>query len=62
MKKVKLNPCPFCGGEADLLQNAAAQWLIHCRKCKGVFFVGNSRNKASVYNAWNRRCTDGKAD
>ena len=62
MKEVRLKLCPFCGGEAALSQNAAAQWLIVCRKCNGVFFVGRSRNKASVYNAWNRRATDGKAD
>lgn len=56
MKNIKLKSCPFCGSEDVVLtMNAAGQWRIHCTKCEGIFWVGNSRNKASVYNAWNRR-------
>ena len=54
-EQIKLKPCPFCGGEATLKQNFAGQFAVYCEKCECIYWGGNSRNKASVYNAWNRR-------
>lgn len=32
----ELKPCPFCGGEAEMLNYSENEWLVHCRMCDGM--------------------------
>lgn len=53
---MKLKPCPFCGGEAEVVDNG---WFVDvsCKKddCRGYanHLVYNSEKEA--VEAWNRR-------
>lgn len=57
--KAVLAPCPFCGGEAEVIikdwDNRADEYMVHCTKC-GVRQKDYYANKESVIKAWNR-CT-----
>lgn len=64
MSKVKLKPCPFCGGEARLEQIPGATWdkfVVTCKSKKCcAFYIGycdeglyDTRTKA--IEAWNTR-------
>jgi len=33
MDDIKLKPCPFCGGEANIEQTGRNQLTIRCKKC-----------------------------
>lgn len=51
----KLKPCPFCGGEAELLivPGKQTKWIIRCRKCftnNGTFVSDHDE-----IETWNRR-------
>lgn len=51
----ELKPCPFCGGEAELLivPNREAEWVVKClNKCCNQF---PRASKEEAINAWNRR-------
>ena len=50
----KLEPCPFCGGEAMI--NGITLVYIKCTKC-GVETVGY-REEDEAITAWNRRTND----
>lgn len=50
----KLKPCPFCGGEAWVIQILEDLYAVECRKCwtrKGTY----QPTKAEAIEAWNRR-------
>ena len=59
MDEIKLKPCPFCGGEASVI-NTTALGLdcksVMCRKCKAKVnnFNGTNSEERAI-NAWNRR-------
>ena len=52
MGEIKLKPCPFCGGEAKIL-NVDDRYTVKCRSC----FCGTGIYKDSgrASEAWNRR-------
>jgi len=52
MKKIK--PCPFCGGEGDLLPQPDGIIAIICKQCQTKVFDVTEFNE-DVINRWNRR-------
>ena len=49
-----LKPCPFCGGEAWVIQILENLYAVECRKCwtrTGTY----QPTKAEAIEAWNRR-------
>lgn len=54
MSDEKLKPCPFCGGEAELISVGRYEFFIKChRGCVEQSHVYKA--KSSAINAWNRR-------
>ena len=50
----ELKCCPFCGGEAEMLNYSPTEWLVHCIECDGM--VENWRKtKQEAIEQWNRR-------
>lgn len=52
----KLKPCPFCGGEAELVRNSSGSYFVRCtdRQCAArtrLFHENENGARAS----WNRR-------
>lgn len=65
MKTPGLKPCPFCGGEAMLINTFALgceSKSVHCIRCKAKVnnFSGvtEDRSKQLAVEAWNRRASD----
>jgi len=56
-KEIKLKPCPFCGGEAQIKGTTmrGAIW-ISCRSCWAETFGAYSEEEA--IGQWNRRAGD----
>ena len=57
---IKLKPCPFCGGEAEMMDLCYPHW-VYCTVCGarvhgGVY--GEDGELASA-EAWNKRANDG---
>ena len=59
-KEIKLKPCPFCGGEAELASDAfdgRQVWFVRCRWAGGGVYVetedGGTPQEAA--ELWNRR-------
>lgn len=61
MKETELKPCPFCGGEANLVKRkfktgfypSGGTYYVHCKQC---LITTQPRRKAEdVIEAWNRR-------
>lgn len=62
MSEIKLLPCPFCGGEAEVIGNYIKgvpnnfQYFVRCKKCKArpqPFYTFKKKEKA--VEAWNTR-------
>lgn len=52
---MKLKPCPFCGGEAELVDcEVNPRWFVKCPKrcCEQSKLY---MSKASAIKAWNKR-------
>lgn len=47
----KLKPCPFCGGEAQLIGHSP--YSVTCRKCRATTVICNTPDVA--IDAWNNR-------
>lgn len=47
----ELKPCPFCGGEAQLIGHSP--YSITCRKCRATTVICNTPDDA--IKAWNNR-------
>lgn len=60
MSKIKLKPCPFCGGKAELLivPDKMTRWVIRCVKGCCCQFPHVSDHDA--VEEWNRRADDGR--
>lgn len=50
-KTIKLENCPFCGGEATLVEDK--QYKIFCTKCDCQY--GWCEDRDDVIRGWNRR-------
>ena len=58
-----LKPCPFCGGEAVLQQDANEEYYVLCRKCQLLFGYctdtwAEFETSEGAIEAWNRRASD----
>lgn len=56
---MKLKPCPFCGGEAEFIQeDIAGLYAVNCKECKCrtpfQFNFGEGSEKKAL-KVWNRR-------
>ena len=57
--KIKLKPCPFCGGKAKILNEysvgfeAYYAWCENCRYSSSIY-----DDKTDAVEAWNRRTND----
>ena len=57
----KLNPCPFCGGDAQLTEQIKvndgiyykSKWHVHCNNCMCGTFVRDT--KTQCVDEWNKR-------
>lgn len=62
MNEIKLLPCPFCGGEAEIQYGACDynvfQVVCNTEECQAM--VGWADNKYDAAKAWNRRAYDDK--
>ena len=65
MKKIELKPCPFCGGEAELVDYgvSGAYEVVQCSDCwvRTRLFDKSIKIKSAV-DAWNRRVGENHAD
>ena len=52
----ELKPCPFCGGEAKVMDMGFPYW-VYCTKCYAKVHGGTLDEKDSI-EAWNRRARD----
>ena len=60
--EIKLKPCPFCGGEAELfiVPGKMTKWAVRCTKCyanNGTFVSDHD-----AVEAWNKRTEPYKED
>ena len=55
----ELKPCPFCGGEAEIISGASNRqvFFVTCDTC-GAETPWIARTKAEAAEAWNRRATN----
>lgn len=58
----KLKSCPFCGGEARMVQEYDAMigktfYFVECADCTGTIFNGEINEKEAI-EKWNRRVND----
>lgn len=59
MGKIKLEPCPFCGGEAQIRHPHVMMtpfYWVECKKCECQSNTYTTKETAA--KAWNRRKTD----
>ena len=58
---IHMEPCPFCGGEAELVENSGGNYFIRCRSCgcRTRFF---NENHIGAQTTWNRRAKEGGFD
>ena len=56
----ELKPCPFCGGEAVVIDNGCFV-DVSCKNfhCRGWADSLMYKSKEEAIEAWNRRCNDG---
>ena len=57
-KLVDLKPCPFCGGEADVIEHLFhgldSSYGLQCKKCKAETYQFY-KSKEKAIEAWNHR-------
>jgi Lar family restriction alleviation protein len=60
--ETELEPCPFCGGKAEVNEDTepcyhghSAVYHVHCKKCPTSFGDWSFNNKRDVISAWNKR-------
>lgn len=51
---MKLKPCPFCGGEARLIEMGIHVWSPRCTQCE-CKLDKVYRSEQQAIEAWNRR-------
>ena len=64
MPEIKLKPCPFCGGEAEIVEKAAnflttTIVYVECKECYASPYIHDKYSdyysKDWVIEQWNRR-------
>ena len=50
----ELKCCPFCGGEAEMLNYSPTEWLVHCIECDGMVEKWRETEEEAI-EQWNRR-------
>ena len=53
MSEIKLKPCPFCGGKADLYLDGRGLYVVQCDYCGNRTIC--CQTKEGAVGAWNRR-------
>ena len=55
--KLKLSNCPFCGGEAEIVDDERAftngVFIVRCKSCKSQTTTGTLKTKLA--ELWNKR-------
>lgn len=54
MSDIELKPCPFCGGEAEMLNYSESEWLVYCPACGGAVEKWR-KTEAEAIEQWNTR-------
>ena len=56
-ERIELKPCPFCGGEAEIVTNNFCCVSVSCKEeeCRGYAKYLHYRNNEKAITAWNRR-------
>lgn len=54
----ELKPCPFCGGEAELLNSLYGEWIVRCPDCEGMVEKWRETEEEAA-EQWNRRADNG---
>ena len=60
VEKIKLKPCPFCGGEVEFSDYGFEDWTVYCKSC-GINMLapgseeGYIATREEAAKAWNRR-------
>ena len=52
-RETELKPCPFCGGEAKVMDMGYPHW-VYCEEC-GAKVHGGTNDERDSIAAWNRR-------
>ena len=50
---MELKPCPFCGGEPEIITDLSGGFYIHCKNCGCSTF--GAMHKELAIEKWNRR-------
>lgn len=56
-EEIKLKPCPFCGGEAEMLGDDDRMYQVFCPNCKATI-VNFDDEKEVAAEKWNKRTTE----
>ena len=56
----ELKECPFCGGEAWLMDYFKRNYWVKCLKCGGQTMVFKENAERAI-TSWNRRVNDDKS-
>ena len=62
MEKVELKPCPFCGGEAVLLEDGERYYRYQVACCNCGIRVVAEHISTDAISAWNRWATHKTAE
>ena len=62
--ETELKPCPFCGGEAKILENGFGFFDVSCKKlsCRGYTKFLHYTNKEKAISKWNTRTPKERGD
>ena len=53
-KEIRLKPCPFCGGKAELVRGMWEVW-VDCDACHASSGMESEINESTAVANWNRR-------
>lgn len=54
-----LKPCPFCGGQAEMVNGGPGNWYARCIQCKAT---GDDGSHGTAMSRWNRRAPQDGAE
>ena len=57
MDEIKLKPCPFCGGEAEIfVSDVTDRAVVYCKGCDAQIQI--KPNEEEAIEAWNERVSE----